>query len=280
MAGKTPLNNAKFTNSPDFSSYGVTGVTGGSFHGYTGGTGGSNYTLGVSDIAKLIKMTGNSVVSIPNSLTASTGDEIMVYSATGTVKITPLSGVTLADTNYTVAPPARPARLINTGTNSWRVAGYKFSYFPFSAVDCCGNSVPTMYQFNADFTVGSTTYSDNGGQTLYAPIDPYIKYNSVDYTVIDGVVSISTCPSVDFNIPYTVYDISANPVDLYTWASISILSSDIFLYKWKTATVIGAFPCNSDSDASGTYYRTYTDLVLGNPMCLVSGYVISEAVCP
>lgn len=281
MAGRTPLNNAKFINSPDFNSYGITGATGGSFHTYTAATGGSNYTLGTSDVGKMIQLTGNSVVEIPNTITASPGDEILVYSPTGTVKITPLSGVTLADTNYTVSPPARPARLINTATNAWRVAGYKFSYFPFSAVDCCGSSVPTMYQFNSDFSVNSTTYADAAGQTLYSPADPYLVYNSVDYTVINGVAAVSTCPVVDFNTQYTVWDSGGSPVDLYTWGGISILSPAIFLYRWKTSPVLGVYPCSADYyDANGTYYRTYTDFVLGDPICIVNGVVVAETACP
>lgn len=284
MPGQVPLNNAKFTNSPDFNYQAVSGITGsGVLRQFSYNNTGTNAVLVSNlDLWRIVQLTGNSLVTIPAGISANVGDEILFVNTTGTISFTASGGANLLSSQFYSTPASRPARLVYAGSNNWILAGAKTSYQEISTNDCCGSSQASLYVFN-NWPQGPA-YSNQYGTALYtySGVGSIVVVGGTGYTISSGIITESPCTTVNFDVSYTLYDSTFILRTFYSYVSVDIFNnSQIIGVPFKTAIESNVYPCDSVNAVSdGTYYRTYDIYGAANPVCFSSGKIVSANVCP
>lgn len=288
MPGRVPIRNGKFSNAPDFTNQGVTGITGsGVFRSfsylYTGST---SRTLQNSDLWNAVEVTGNCLITIPDNLGANVGDEIIIVNTTGLTAFLPNGAVTLLGTSN-ILPAECPARLIylgavaGYGSPCWILTGRKTSLTQTTPTDCCGNNVSTVYTLG-DLNTSSVCYSNSNATALYTStnLGGVVVVGSTAYTITSGAITETPCSEVSFNYAYTFY-INTGPVSLYTYLNGLTITDDaqITNVPFKTASGISVYICNTTAAASGTYYRLTDMYGPYSPVCFTNGIVTSFASC-
>jgi hypothetical protein len=283
MPGQVPLNNAKFTNSPDFNNQAVSGITGsGVFRQFTADNAGpSTKTLNNSDLWAMILLSGNSLVTIPAGISASVGDEIVFVSTIGTISFTTSGGATLLTSNLYTIPAERPARLIYAGSNNWILAGAKTAYLQSDVFDCCSTNKGSLYTLGV--LPQSLAYSSYYGASLYtySGVGGVCVVGGTGYNISSGIATESPCTLVNFTVSYTFYDAAENSYSFYSYVTISILNdSEILGVPFISSSESGVYPCYSGaSPINGTYYRASGIYGATNPVCFSNGVVISTSTC-
>jgi hypothetical protein len=292
MPARVPILNGKFSNAPDFNNQGVTGITGsGVFRSfnylYTGST---SRTLQNSDLWTTLEVTGNCVITIPDNLGASVGDEIIIVNPAGfTSFITNGAAVTFLSTADSV-PAERPARLIYLGTvagytsQTWLLSGFTISLTSTTPTDCCTNILSSFYTLGA-FSVDSVVYADSYATSLYTSsnIGNVVLVDGTGYTITSGAVTETPCTTVGFDYGYTFY-VAGSPEanTLYTYISGLDISQDAQItgVPFKTSSTGSVYLCDTTDAAQGTYYRSVGPYGGVNPVCFVNGIVTSFSTCP
>ncbi len=284
MPGQVPLNNAKFTNSPDFNYQAVSGITGsGVFRQFSYiNSGGNSRTVANSDLWNMVQLTGNSLVTIPAGISANVGDEILFVNTTGTISFTTSGGANLLSSQFYSIPAERPARLVYAGSNNWILAGAKTSYQEFSTNDCCGSAQASLYVFN-NWPQGPA-YSNQYGTAFYtySGIGGIVVVGGIGYTISNGIITESPCAAVNFDISYSFYSSVGSFYTFYSYVSVDIFNdSAIIGVPFKTTSVSDVYPCDDDIAVSdGTFYRTYGLYGAANPVCFSSGKIVAATPCP
>lgn len=291
MPGRVPIRNGKFSNAPDFTNQGVTGITGsGVFRSfsylYTGST---SRTLQNSDLWNAVEVTGNCLITIPDNLNANVGDEIIIVNTTGLTAFAILGSVTLLGTPN-ILPAECPARLIylgnvaGYGSQCWILTGLKTSLYTNNTTDCCSSAVNPVYTLG-DLNTSSVAYADANGTSLYTStnLGGVVVVGSTSYTITSGGVTESPCSEVSFAYLYTFYDNGGNGVSLYTYLSGLDINLDFQITNvpFKTSNISGpgVYICNTTAAAIGTYYRSVNMYGPSSPVCFTNGIVTSFASC-
>jgi hypothetical protein len=287
MPGQVPLNNAKFTNSPDFNYQAVSGITGsGVFRSFTYSSSGSNtYTLSNSDLWTAITFSGNTIVEVTAAST-NIGDEILFFNATGTISFLNNGAIVLGSAYDYVIPPNTPARLVYIGVvdgyHAWLLAGAKDSYTASTVYDCCGTNQGALYTFGS--WPQGPAYSNQYGTALYtySGVGSIAVVGGTGYTISSGTITESPCTAVNFNNGYTFYSSGGSPYLFYSYVSINIFNDAEILGKpFKTQYSSIVYPCDTSySVGSGTYYRAYDMYGAASPVCFTNGIVTSIGACP
>lgn len=289
MPGKVPLNNAKFTNSPDFNNQAVTGITGaGVFRKFTyTSVGSTGYTVSSSNLWAILRLSGgNSLVTVPAGITASIGDEILLVNINGTISFVTSGGATLDSSGIITLPTGRPARLVYSGTNSWILSGGKINFQINSPADCCGAGLPTVYTVGP-FGSASNAYSDQYGLIPYDYKAGSVIVSPDVVNITNGVITPAPCDFVSFNFGYTFFtntDPIYGTVALYSYLSIDANNnSQILGLPFKNATTTGVYACDTSTNTApnGTYYRTfdYVNMQPTSPVCISGGRVTATTAC-
>jgi hypothetical protein len=288
MPARVPILNGKFSNVPDFNNQGVTGITGsGVFRRFNYlNTGSASRTLQNSDLWTTIEVTGNCVITIPDNLGASVGDEIIIVNPAGfTSFITNGAAVTFLST-ADIVPAERPARLIYLGTvagytsQTWLLSGFTISLTPTTPTDCCTNTLSPFYTLGA-FSVDSVVYANTRADTLYTSsnIGNVVLVGGTGYTITSGAVTESPCAPVDFQYVYTFYSSTASNINLYTYLNVDIYNpAQIIGLPFRETYTSSIFPC-ATSPINGTYYRSYDMYTLLSPVCFSNGVIIVDNAC-
>lgn len=281
MPGQVPLNNAKFTNSPDFNYQAVSGITGsGVFRQFSYiNSGGNSRTVANSDLWNMVQLTGNSLVTIPAGISANVGDEILFVNTTGTISFTTSGGANLLSYQFYSIPAERPARLVYAGSNNWILAGAKTSYQEISPNDCCGSAQASLYVFN-NWPQGPA-YSNQYGTAFYT-YSGIVVVGDAGYTISNGIITESPCTTVNFDISYSFYSSGGSFYTFYSYVSVDIFNdSAIIDVPFKTALESNVYLCDGVNAVSdGTYYRTYDMYGAANPVCFSSGKIVAATPCP
>lgn len=284
MPGQVPLNNAKFTNSPDFNYQAVSGITGsGVFRQFSYiNSGGNSRTVANSDLWNMVQLTGNSLVTIPAGISANVGDEILFVNTTGTISFTTSGGANLLSSQFYSIPAERPARLVYAGSNNWILAGAKTSYQEFSPNDCCGSAQASLY-VSTPWPQGPA-YSNQYGTAFYtySGIGSIVVVGGTGYTISNGIITESPCAAVNFDISYTFYSSGGSFFTFYTYDSVDIFNNSAIIgVPFKTISVSDVYPCDGANAVSdGTFYRTYGMYGAANPVCFSSGKIVAATPCP
>ncbi len=284
MPGQVPLNNAKFTNSPDFNYQAVSGITGsGVFRQFSYiNSGGNSRTVANSDLWNMVQLTGNSLVTIPAGISANVGDEILFVNTTGTISFTTSGGANLLSSQFYSIPALRPARLVYAGSNNWILAGAKTSYQEFSTNDCCGSAQASLYVFN-NWPQGPA-YSNQYGTAFYtySGIGGIVVVGGIGYTISNGIITESPCAAVNFDTSYSFYSSVGSFYTFYSYVSVDIFNdSAIIGVPFKTTSVSDVYPCDGANAVNdGTFYRTYGMYGAANPVCFSSGKIVAATPCP
>jgi hypothetical protein len=292
MPARVPILNGKFSNAPDFNNQGVTGITGsGVFRSFNYlNTGSSSRTLQNSDLWTTLEVTGNCIITIPDNLGASVGDEIIIVNPAGfTAFITNGAAVTFLSTAG-IVPAERPARLIYLGavagytSQTWLLSGFTISLTSTTPTDCCTNTLSSFYTLGA-FSVDSVVYADSYATSLYTSsnIGNVVVVGGTGYTITSGAVTETPCASAAFDYGYTFY-VSDPPqgATLYTYIpNLNItIDGQIAGVPFKTSNPASIYLCDTTDAAQGTYYRVQDGYSVGNPVCFVNGIVTSFSPCP
>lgn len=284
MPGQVPLNNAKFTNSPDFNYQAVSGITGsGVFRQFSYiNSGGNSRTVANSDLWNMVQLTGNSLVTIPAGISANVGDEILFVNTTGTISFTTSGGANLLSSQFYSIPALRPARLVYAGSNNWILAGAKTSYHEFSPNDCCGSAQASLY-VSTPWPQGPA-YSNQYGTAFYtySGIGSIVVVGGIGYTISNGIITESPCVAVNFDISYSFYSIDGTVYTFYSYVDVDIFyNSEIIGVPFKTISASDVYPCDGAYAVSdGTFYRTYDMYGAANPVCFSSGKIVAATPCP
>ena len=284
MPGQVPLNNAKFTNSPDFNYQAVSGITGsGVFRQFSYiNSGGNSRTVANSDLWNMVQLTGNSLVTIPAGISANVGDEILFVNTTGTISFTTSGGANLLSSQLYSIPALRPARLVYAGSNNWILAGAKTSYQEFSPNDCCGSAQASLY-VSTTWPQGPA-YSNQYGTAFYtySGIGSIVVVGGAGYTISNSIITESPCAAVNFDISYSFYSIDGIGVPFYSYVDVAIFNNSAIIgVPFKTTLVSNVYPCDGVNAVSdGTFYRTYDMYGAANPVCFSSGKIVAATPCP
>jgi hypothetical protein len=286
MPGQVPLSNAKFLNSPDFNNQTISGITGsGVFRQFSYiSSGSTSRTIANSDLWAMVQLSGNSLVTIPAGISANAGDEILVINSTGTISFTTSGGANLLSSSLYSIPAERPARLIYAGSNNWILAGAKTAYASNGVTDCCNANLDPVYTFG-DFSISNPAYSNQYGTALYtfSGLGGSVVIGGSAYNINSGIITESSCSTVNFDISYEFYNASGDPSTVYTYTSIILTSNDVIGVPFKTAATTDIYACDTDDAvAPGTYYRSSDGY--GNvsyPVCISDGGIaIATTACP
>jgi hypothetical protein len=211
MPARVPILNGKFSNAPDFNNQGVTGITGsGVFRSFNYlSTGSTSRTLQNSDLWTTLVVTGNCVITIPDNLGASVGDEIIIVNPAGLTSFTPIGSVTFLSTENTV-PAERPARLIYLGTVAgygtpvWLLSGLKTSLTQTTPTDCCMSTLSPAYTLG-DFSASSVVYANASATSLYTSsnIGNVVLVDGIGYTITSGAVTETQCTTVGSTLNFS-----------------------------------------------------------------------------
>lgn len=284
MPGQVPLNNAKFTNSPDFNYQAVSGITGsGVFRQFSYiNSGGNSRTVANSDLWNMVQLTGNSLVTIPAGISANVGDEILFVNTTGTISFTTSGGANLLSSQLYSIPALRPARLVYAGSNNWILAGAKTSYQEFAPFDCCGSAQASLY-VSTPWPQGPA-YSNQYGTAFYtySGIGSIVVVGGTGYTISNGIITESPCAAVNFGISYSFYSSDVQLYPFYSYVSVDIFNNSAIIgVPFKTTFVSNVYPCDGDQAVpDGTFYRTYGLYGAANPVCFSSGKIVAATPCP
>jgi hypothetical protein len=290
MPARVPIRNGKFSNAPDFNNQGVTGITGsGVFRSFNYlNTGSSSRTLQNSDLWTTLEVAGNCVITIPDNLGASVGDEIIIVNPGGFTSFTASGAVTfLSPAN--IVPAERPARLIylgavaGYGTPVWLLSGLKTSLTQNTPTDCCTNTLSPVYTLG-DFSASSVVYANASATSLYTSsnIGNVVLVGGTGYTITSGVATESPCTTVALDIGYTFYiNEPAQLTTLYTYISgLDIgIDAQITGVPFKTSATGSAYLCDTTNAAQGTYYRSVGPYGSASPVCFTNGIVTSFSPC-
>jgi hypothetical protein len=287
MPSRVPIRNGKFSNAPDFNNQGVTGITGyGVFRSFNYlSTGSSSRTLQNSDLWTTLVVTGNCVITIPDNLGASVGDEIIIVNPAGFTSFTASGSITFLST-ANIVPAERPARLIYLGTVAgygtpvWLLSGLKTSLTSTTPTDCCTNTLSPFYTLGA-FSVYSVVYANANATSLYTSsnIGNVVLVGSTGYTITSGVATETPCALVNFQYVYTFYNSTGNTINLYTYLNVDIYNpAQIIGLPFRETNTSGIFPCDT-SPINGTYYRGYDMYTLLSPVCFSNGVIIVDEYC-
>jgi hypothetical protein len=264
MAGIVPISNAIFSDAPDFNFQSVTGVTGVAFHKFE-----SAYVLGPSATLSLndshvyniyINESGNKYISTVD--TTIPGGEIIFIVNAGYINFSGANftgGVSLTDGAVLIGPCS--AKLILNEGFPTLTSNNKSDILVLNGADCCNNS-KTLYQVGESFSTDRLIYTSAALLTLAntsAITEGPVIISGNAYNITEGVPSITSCATVDYNEGYVFYDYGGSSYTMYTnAASISYLSDDVKNYRWKTIVTSSMYSCASTNDvASGCYYRAY-----------------------
>ena len=321
MSGLVPLNNSFFANTPaDFNHHVFSGASGGTLRTFDfvdATATGLPASLTSGSVWKFFYTTGNQKTHLPIGLSAAVGDEIVFYSANGTISVTsdyvnniyeiinqnPSSGTA---ENVKVATYLRPLRLIKYEPDStaspygrWFVAHSGAYYKSLMVRDCCNNDY-TLYQLRTgdrnvlDTAVDATAavYNDKYGLGFFPPglggtgvssvyTDPT---TGVVYTVSSGILTLITeCASSPAFVSYAgsnnFYNAYGIGITLYT--TLENVISNLYNavnYKFKTEPWAG-YDCASTYNANGTYYAGYDPYGPNNPVCIQNGWITSFTAC-
>lgn len=294
MPGRVPIRNGKFSNAPDFTNQGVTGITGsGVFRSFIElNTGGGSITLQSAYLWYTLQIYGNSIVTIPDNTTlgANVGDEIIIVNFSGLTSFLTSGPFTilLGSSTANILPAECPARLIylgnvaGYGSQCWILTGLKTSITANNTYDCCGNGVNTVYTLG-ELNTSNIGYANEYGTSLYTStnLGGVVVVGSEAYTITSGVITDTSCSEVSFTYLYTFYDNGGNGVSLYTYLDGLTITDDaqITNVPFKTSSGISAYVCNTDYAASGTYYRSVNMYGPSSPVCFTNGIVTSFASC-
>lgn len=288
MAGVVPLHNAKFFGAPDFDNQPVYNVINdGVFRNFSYVSyEGNSRTLDNSNLWSMIQMSGNCLITVPASIGASPGDEVMIVNLTGTISVTAATGASILSSELYTIPPKRPARLVCVGTDIWILTGAKTSYTSSAVLNCCNDPRSTLYTFGA-LTYTSTVYADAYGLDLFSYTGtnadgPVVLVDSNPYTISSGALSYATCSNVFFGTPYTLYTDTTESKTVYSNVSINIFNDlEIINTRFKNTAVSDVLPCDASDPVVGTLYRILDGATLDSPVCFNSaGVVIATAACP
>lgn len=289
MPGRVPIRNGKFSNAPDFTNQGVTGITGsGVFRSfsylYTGST---SRTLQNSDLWNAVEVTGNCLITIPDNLGANVGDEIIIVNPAGFTSFT-TSGVVYLIGTSTISPAERPARLIYLGnvagysSQTWLLSGFTISLTQTTPTDCCFNNLSPVYTLG-DFSIYSVVYATSDATSLYTSsnIGNVVVVGSTSYTITSGAATETPCQNVDFASPYTFYSSGGDILTFYSYVSVDIYNDAAMQnLPLKTTNSYNVYLCDTTNAVVGTYYRSYDMYGASSPICFVNGIVTSFSPCP
>lgn len=288
MPGTTPLLNAVFYSAPDFNNQSFTGATGNTVRsfGYLA-PGIDTYTVNdSSQLWKIIELQNNAVVTLSPIAGANPGDEIILFSPSGTVT-TSAAGTTINNPLIS-SNPGRPLRLIYLGSDTWQISSSNVIYSSFNITNCCGSNSDVIYQLSPSGGIpdlnkyayaspgGINPFTgDNGGITGAPPVYIYAGDTASAFTFTSGIGATATCELVSYTTPYTFYNPFAQTVQIYSESGIDIYNNSVIVnYRFKTQSDY-LYACDTSWDVAtaGEYlYRFLGAYGVESPVIFTGGF--------